>query len=176
MSFYDNLEERIFEIILGEVKEGENVLEIGCGNCKLITYLVRKRKIEGVGVDIIDFGFKETLKKMDKNLRKRIKCIEEDAGNLKDFKDESFSSIVSKYSLHEFSSPLQILKECFRVLKKGGKIIIVDFLQGTLAERLWNERYFSMEEIREMIERYNFKVLKQRKISAEGPGIVIGIK
>lgn len=167
MSFYSDIKKEIFEMVLSEIGDNENVLEVGCGNCELITYIAEKRKIKGVGVDINDFGFK----KMN-----RVKCIKEDAGNLKHFKDGSFSSVISKYSLHEFLQPLKVLKECFRVLKEGGKIIIVDFLPKTLAERLWSERYFTMEEIKEMIEKFNFKVLKQKKISTEGPGITIGVK
>ena len=176
MNFYDELKEKVFKIISKEIENDGRVLDTGCGSCDLIIYLAKQKGVNAVGVDMNNTAFKEALEKVDKKAKRRIKCIKGDAGNLKGFEKESFSSIISLYSLHEFSSPSRVLKECMRVLKKQGKLIVVDFLLGTLAEELWGEKYFTTEKIKEMMDKAGFRILKQRKISKEGPLLTLGMK
>ncbi len=90
------------------------------------------------------------------------------------FSNETFDVVISLYSLHEFSSPSSVLKECARVVKD--KIIIIDFIRGTLAEKLWGERYFSSKEIEKMVEKAGFEILEEKISSQEGPVLITGSK
>ena len=42
------------------------------------------------------------------------------------FKDESFDIIICKDTFHHFISPVGVLRELFRILKRGGKIYMND--------------------------------------------------
>jgi ubiquinone/menaquinone biosynthesis C-methylase UbiE len=46
-----------------------------------------------------------------------------DAGNL-DFPDETFDTVTISNSLHHMEDPEKVIKEMYRVLKKGGQLII----------------------------------------------------
>ena len=175
-NFYDKLKEQLFQVILEKIKNNEKVLDVGCGNCELVVRLAKEKNVKVIGVDIQDSEFKKTLQKVRGKVKGKVKCIKGDAENLKDFENASFSSVISKYSLHEFSNPSHVLKECIRVLKKQGKIILVDFIPDTVAEKLWGERYFIIEEIRNTMEKAGFQILEQKKLSIEGPVITVGIK
>ena len=175
-NFYDKLKEESFQMIVEKIKNGEKVLDIGCGNCELGIRLAKEKNVKIIGVDIQDSEFKKTLQRVRGKVKRKVKCIKGNAENLKDFEDASFSNVISRYSLHEFPNPSRVLKECIRVLKRQGEIILVDFIPDTLAEKLWRERYFTMEEIRKTMEKAGFQVLEQKKISIEGPAITTGIK
>jgi len=171
-NFYGNLKEKIFEMISERTEKGQKILDVGCGNCELALYLARKRDVEVVGVDIEE-KFLETLESIEE-VRNKVSCIKADARNLPMFNNETFDVVISLYSLHEFSTPSLVLKECARVVKD--KIIIIDFIRGTLAEKLWGEKYFSSKEIKKMIERAGFKISEEKIISQEGPILVTGNK
>ena len=80
------------------------------------------------------------------------------------------------YSLHEFQSAPKALKEAFKILKRRGKIILIDFIKGTLADRLWGERYYTSKRIEEMLKKAGFEDIEFRSLSKEGPVIFTGIK
>ena len=168
-NFYDRLKKRIFKLILKEVKGREKILDMGCGNCELTFFLAKEGKSNAVGVDLkLE---EETIK--GKN---SVKCIKGDAPNLNNLTEGTFSAVVSMYALHEFSTPFQSLKEAFRILEENGKMVIADFIKGTLADRLWGEKYFTAEEIKRMMERAGFKNIVSTILSKEGPSILTGIK
>jgi len=171
-NFYDNLKEKIFKMILERTGKSQKILDVGCGNCELALYLIQKGDMEVVGIDIEE-KFLETFENI-KRIRNKANCIKADARNLSMFSNETFDVAISLYSLHEFSSPSSVLKECARVVKD--KIIIIDFIRGTLAEKLWGERYFSSKEIEKMVEKTGFEILEEKIISQEGPILITGSK
>lgn len=58
-----------------------------------------------------------------------------DATNM-DFDDNSIDIIIASHSIHHFYSPYKFFKECERVLKKNGKIIIQE-INTSLMMRAW---------------------------------------
>jgi ubiquinone/menaquinone biosynthesis C-methylase UbiE len=177
-NFYDNLERKIFTIILKAINGKKNILDIGCGSCKLVFFLARELKnIRVVGVDLHKWEFPDTVEKRRKEkITNEVQCLKADASDLSFLEDKSFDAVVSVYSLHEFGSPQKALQEAFRVLHKGGKLIIVDFIKGTLADKLWGERYYTPERIKNMPENAGFQNISSQLLSKEGPGIFTGIK
>jgi len=178
VNFYDNLKNKIFEIVLKQVKEKENILDIGCGSCKLVLFLAKELKhVKVVGIDLYNKDFSNITREVRKEkILNQVQCIQGDAANLHFFQKRSFDVVVSKYSLHEFQNPSAVLKEAFTTLNKEGKIIIVDFVRETLADRLWGEKYYSPEEVEKIVKRAGFQEIKFRLLSTDGPIILTGIK
>lgn len=177
-NFYDNLERKVFTIILKGIKGKKNILDIGCGSCKLVFFLARELKnVRVIGVDLHNRGFPDTVEKRRKEkITNEVQCLKADASDLNFLEDKSFDAVINVYSLHEFSSPQKALQEAFRVLHEEGKLIIVDFIKGTLADKLWGERYYTPKRIKNMLENADFQNISSQLLSKEGPGIFTGIK
>jgi demethylmenaquinone methyltransferase/2-methoxy-6-polyprenyl-1,4-benzoquinol methylase len=83
----------------------------------------------------------DMLKVADRKIRKQgltnIKTIRMDAADM-DLENESFDVATSSFGLHEMEFPVMesIIREMNRVLKKGGKLYLVDYqIQDTAIRR-----------------------------------------
>jgi len=113
--------------LFSDLKQGEKVLDLGCGNARY--YQLFKEK----GVDYTGIDTSEKLIKIAQEKYKRAKLFSVDALNLP-FKDNSFDKIYSIAVLHHIPSRnfrLEFLKKAKRVLKPKGKLILTVWkLQG----------------------------------------------
>ena len=108
-----------FEELKKYIKDGERVLDLGCGNGRLFE-LFKNKKVEYIGVDFSEKFIKKAREKYGDHF------MVADAFNLP-FSDNSFDSIWAIAFFHHIPSKhlrLKILKEIKRVLKKNGKVIM----------------------------------------------------
>jgi len=158
---YDELEPNIHAKIAQTIRHAAPILDIGCGDGRLVNFLAVQLRKKIFGVDISDIGFKKAREEAElKDVSRMVKYVKTDGNRLDVFKDEFFGGVVSVYALHEFEDPLAILREIKRVLKTGGTAVIVDFIKGGEAEKLWGERYYTPAEIKSMLEVMEFKEVK----------------
>ncbi|MGI9338747.1 MAG: methionine biosynthesis protein MetW [Gammaproteobacteria bacterium] len=111
--------ERIdFARIAGWIKRGARVLDLGCEDGAMLSYLAEKRGAECVGVDINPANLTECL-------RRGVSAVMADInGNLPLFADDSFDVVVLSQTLQSIRRPPpQVLAEMLRV----GKEAIVSF-------------------------------------------------
>jgi len=109
-----------FSIFRDYVENGDKVLDIGCGNGRLLKLLKNKR-IDYTGSDIA-----EKLVEIAKQKYPQNKFIVADGRKLP-FPENYFDKVFSIAVLHSIPSEefrLQILKEAKRVLKPGGLLIL----------------------------------------------------
>ncbi len=157
-TFYERLEPDVYEKVAQEFQHAAPILEIGCGDGRLVTFLALKLGKKIFGVDISDVRFERARREAKlENISHLVKYVKTDASHLDMFWDEFFGGVVSVYTLHEFNEPLAALREMRRVLKSGGKLVTVDFIRGGEAERLWGERYYKPAEIESMLEDAGFR-------------------
>jgi len=156
-TIYDRVKDRLYEMIAQEVKTGEHLLDIGCGECRLINTLAKKTGSKAWGVDIDDCGFAKGMKEAKQlGVSNLIKYMKVDAQFLTSAIEKKFEVTVSVYALHEFKKPVKVLREMSRALKPGGKLLIIDYIKGSTAEKLWSERYFTPEQIQSLLRKAGF--------------------
>jgi SAM-dependent methyltransferase len=107
--------------------KNKDVFEIGVGNGSHAQLLARYSR-SFTGIDLTDYATQSTAKRMELfGLKARI--LKMDAEKL-GFNDNSFDFVWSWGVIHHSSNTEQILKEIQRVLRPGGKAVIMVYYRG----------------------------------------------
>ena len=111
------------------IKKGMKVLDLGCGDG---TTAIPAAKL---GADVLGVDIARNLVEAG---NKRIKeegldnCVIQygDATNLEDLQDESFDLVVTVFGAMFAPKPFDVAKELVRVTKKGGRIVMGNWIPG----------------------------------------------
>ena len=122
-----------------------DVLDIGCGN-KPYESLFTEVATSYVGCDIVQ----SDLHKVD------IICP---ATHL-DFNDERFDTVFSTQVIEHVDDPFQMLKESFRVLKKGGYLILSAPFTWELHEEPHDYYRYTKYGLKAMLEKEGFELVQ----------------
>jgi len=117
---------RIFVLKFAEIGAGERVLDIGCGTGDQAVYLAKTGAIVA-GIDISPQMIDIALKKQK---REKLDVYFQAADAVKlPFLEPVFDVALISLALHEIESKKrnEVLSEMKRVVKKGGRLIFVDF-------------------------------------------------
>lgn len=158
-SVYDDLEPKIHQRIAEAVAGAAPVLDIACGDGRLIGFIASGSGCKTYGVDISVSHLVEAREKAEAQGISHLVLLGAGDAQALCFLDESFGSLIMLYSLHEIQHLPQALEEARRVLMPGGKFIVVDPIKGGKAETLWNESYYGLAEIESMLTRAGFSEL-----------------
>jgi len=161
-SFYDKIKPRLYQRVGKELRLAYRVLDLGCGACELAKYLSETYGQKVTGVDISANSFPDS-RNVIKNTR-RIRCIRKDAVRLTFIRNETIDATVIFWALHEMKNSQAILQEAHRVLRPGGKIVIVEFPRNSLAQKLWNESYYTIKELTGSLRKVGFKDILAKRI------------
>jgi ubiquinone/menaquinone biosynthesis C-methylase UbiE len=127
-------------IELAEIKNGQNILEVAVGT-GLAFYEIVKRNPNGtnLGIDLSPGMLGKAKKRLNKLSEVNYSLNEGTAFNL-NVEDESVDTLVNNYmfDLIPFEDMNKILVEFKRVLKKNGKLILVNMTEG---ERFGSKLY-----------------------------------
>jgi len=93
-----------------------------------------------------------------------VRCIKADASHLDFLSEGSMDAVVTTWALHEMNDRQHAVAEAYRVLRPGGKMLIVDFPKGSLAQRLWNENYLTAPEAGTLLKDAGFVRVRARTI------------
>ncbi|MCK4414555.1 MAG: class I SAM-dependent methyltransferase [Candidatus Eisenbacteria sp.] len=158
--FYEKNKDHLHRRVARELRSARRIVDVGCGDCDLAGLLAEVQRREVIGVDIVDAVFPALSAK-----GRRPRCIKTDARALDFLADATVDAVVSVWALHELAAPMAVLREAMRILRPGGTILIVDFPRGSLAQRLWNEDYYTTGEVREMLRQVGFARVEARRIA-----------
>ena len=156
--FYDRIEPILHRKIGRELRLARKILDIGCGACELVEYLASTYHQDVTGIDISASGFP----KKRSSSGGRMKCIRKNAKNLNFIANEAIDAVVMMWAFHEMDYPDAILTEAFRVLRPGSEILIIDFPRNSLAQKLWNEDYYTPKEIEKKLKETEFTEIKAK--------------
>ena len=144
-----------------ELLLARHVLDLGCGSCDLVRYLVETYCQEVTGVDIASDSFPKRRRSRE---GARFRCLRRDAIRLPFAADGSADASVIMWALHEMKQPTSVLAETRRVLRSGGELLVVDFPKDSLAQKLWNEDYYHPDEVKHLLEETGFSEVRVRLI------------
>lgn len=144
-------------------KENGNFLDIGCGNGAYESYLIKDNSgWEFYGVEPNKNSFQ---------VAKNIEGFKVFNGNLKqaDYPADFFDVILMSHSLEHLSDPMLSLKECYRILKPGGHLVVNVPNFNSLARRFFGKYWFHLDAPRhlfhftpnvleKMMEKSGFKI------------------
>ena len=146
----------VFEYVLPKMGnlEGKKVLELGTGTGGTAT-LLAKRGASVIGIDLLPFRLAEAqARAAEHEVAEAINFALMDAMHLA-FPDNTFDFIISK-SVLVFTDHSHTAKECYRVLKPGGKAVFMENMRYHPAVWLYRKmflkysgklRYFSLRDI-----------------------------
>jgi len=155
-SFADRVETDL-AFKLFQVQKGMRILDVGCGTGNFSIKLA-EMGCRVTGIDISDKMLDVARKKAEK-MGYQIDFYHMDVYNLQ-FEDEEFDGVFSMAAFEFITQPEKALDELFRVVKKGGQVLV-----GTISrDSSWGQLYLS-EEVREnsVFKYAHFKTLDEMK-------------
>jgi len=104
--------------------KGKTVLDIGCGAGGKTLYYASQGVSMIYGIDILPkYEAEAYALAAEKGLQDKFRFLTGDAANL-NFGDGFFDAIVMNDAMEHVGKPLEVLKECYRVLKPGGRLYL----------------------------------------------------
>ncbi len=155
---------------VGNFQGNEAILDVPCGTGELERRLLAKwPNLCITGVDL-STGMLAQAKAKDK--ANRVHWVEADVVELP-MSDESFDCVVCANSFHYFSSPSKALAEMRRVLRPGGRLLLVDWCDDywtCKACSMWHrltDKYFyqayTLQACVALAEDASFRVEQRRR-------------
>ena len=147
----------------------EVVADLGAGEGTL-SQLIAQRATKVIAVDnsekMVAFGQRLAIENKLPNLEYRLGDIESPP-----IEDATVDLAIFSQALHHAEQPAKALTEAHRILKPGGRLIILDLLQHTFekARELYYDRWlgFPEVEIAEMIATAGFKQVETAIVDRE---------
>lgn len=127
------------------VEDNKLLLEIGSGPgfyTKILLDTFKNTKI--VSLDNDENLLEVAHKMLNAEYGNRVSFINDDIIN-NSLKDNSFDIVIARFVFQHLNDPVKVLKEIYRVLKPGGKVIIID-----VDSELWGVTYPKNELIKQL--------------------------
>ncbi len=162
VSHDDRILKRSYRSLRSLQDDKRKLLEIGCGN----GFFLEEAKHQGYEVHGVEPG-EQSVKKARLDIRKRIKI---DIFRLNLFPKNFFDVICCFQTFDHVPDPNSMLKESYRVLKKGGIMLFFNHDIGALQNKMMGERspiidiehtyLFDKKTMRKIFEKHKFQVIK----------------
>jgi ubiquinone/menaquinone biosynthesis C-methylase UbiE len=130
---HQNLDRWIREIVrLGRIHRESVVLEVGCGTGSFTLALWERINSRVIGLDVSPDMLKIAK---TKPLAANIEWIEAPVEAIP-FAEKAFDCVFMVFVMHHFQDKHHALKEIFRVLKPGGRLVIATASHGMLQKEI----------------------------------------
>lgn len=167
----DSVDHKRLDMIVMHIESGKDVLEINCG----LSILAEKIAKKGADITVTDLSNVALQKAKSRGIEKTFK-VDIDTEALP-FESSKFDIIVSNSMIEHTFFPENTIRGGIRVLKYGGKFIVMVPNIGHWIFRLWllfgrfpylentptdvlHLRFFTMKSIKELGKKYGLRVKK----------------
>ena len=135
-----------------DMKEGDKILDVGCGRGDFI------KGFKDLGLEVFGIDREKGNSEMLKGIEVRLSDIENDSFP---FSDETFDIVFSKSVIEHFWKPDNFIKECRRVLKPGGRIIVMtpdwQSQRHIFYDDFTHVHPYTQISVKDMLKIYNFQ-------------------
>ncbi|MEK6480043.1 class I SAM-dependent methyltransferase [Catalinimonas sp. 4WD22] len=155
-----NINMTLSTIQLLALQPHDRLLELGHGNCAHLNEILKQAEnVRYYGLEI-SAAMKEEAEKINaESVARDCAVYHLYDGNTIPFEDESFENIMTVNTIYFWEQAVALLKEIYRVLKKGGKVCITyahkDFMQKLPFTRHGFELY-DQEKIEKLVSQTSF--------------------
>ena len=161
-----------------KLKPGEAVLDVGCGTGTIA--LLAKKTVGPEGrVDGIDASPEMIARATAKAKRAGLKVgfLTATAQELP-FTDGQFDVVLSTLMFHHLPKKVreEFGGEVFRVLKPGGRVLIIDFTRPprqTITFRIHRHGHTDLDRVAENLGKHGFKIVEQGNVGTKGLGYIV---
>lgn len=174
---YDRLWHRYIEHTVPVVVEWaaqnrpQHILDVGCGTGAFETRLLQRyTPAELVGVDLSEKMLKLARHKLQSYTN--VSFLKADAAALP-LAESRFDCAVSASTLHYVTDPNKTLVEIYRVLKPGGRLIILDWCRDYWTCQIYDrffkyidrahQRCYTQMELQRLLHQTGFQLLRSRR-------------
>ncbi|PCI07820.1 bifunctional demethylmenaquinone methyltransferase/2-methoxy-6-polyprenyl-1,4-benzoquinol methylase UbiE [bacterium] len=132
-------------VVSANVQPGEAVLDCACGTGDLTQAFAKGTQAERIVGSDFTAGMLEIAEhkrsKLHQSLADRIEYLQADAQALP-FEDESFDVVSIAFGIRNVQTPEKAIGEFYRVLRPGGRLIILEFGQPSFAPMRWFNNFY----------------------------------
>lgn len=95
----------IDQCILQRLGAAQNILDVGCGDGRLVNLIASQTRRRVVGLDISDHGFAEARQEADQaTIPHLVECVKGDGRQI-GFKNDHFEAVIMMFTLHHLKKP-----------------------------------------------------------------------
>lgn len=165
-------EEGIERMFNGIPLKNKSAIDIGSGLGGVAFYLAGKYDMQITGIDVNQWMVNEATRRIPTNLQHKVNFLLSTSNCNWPIPEESKDIIYSKGVLAHVENKDEEFQECHRILKKGGLLVIIDWLSF---EEKWGENMMELIELEhlslypiterkyiECLERNGFRILSVR--------------
>ena len=115
--------------LVSRFPQNAHVLDVGCGGGHMLEFIATRRPdLTLTGVDLSPDQVRRARRRLER-FGDRVQIHEGSALDLP-FKNSSFDGVYSLASIKHWPDQLQGLQECQRVLRSGGRLIVIEADRG----------------------------------------------
>jgi len=132
------------------------LLDVGCGSG---VWLMAMREL-GWGIEGVDFDSRAVQAATERGLAVRCGSLEQQS-----FPDGTFDAVTMSHVIEHLPDPIRSLKECARILKPGGKLVLWTPNTSSLGHRVLKQHWRGLEPPRHL---YLFSPPSMRSVMERG--------
>jgi ubiquinone/menaquinone biosynthesis C-methylase UbiE len=161
--FEGKASEKFYSLVTSHVdlRKGYRILDVGCGTGTILKRLSKKCNVECHGIDVEEEMLQEARAKCPQLDLRLCSC------DATPYEDEYFDVIVACMAYHHFPDREAFEKEVSRIIKKGGRLYIVDPKFPFVIRKTINKvfsihniagEFFSEKEIADNFLKFGFEM------------------